>query len=244
MLTASVARYPICQSSIPVSDPFGVRSWGAGSSASFNIRVCVDSDDFLYFQVLTYNLFVSHAGVIFIQCGVLRPGRSPVAAVRRHVVGRGGPRRLPRGLSGQGVPKRPALGHLFSRRLPERPHLRGLVDLHRRVLRRTDGLRQHHGHRRQEPAPGRASEPGRRRHGGERRWWLQRRPDRLPRAGLGHAAVGWQRLPRRAAHLRPAAELGGHGRHGHAHLPGQREPRPAGEAPPSRSPATIIVHTK
>ena len=48
--------YPICQTSMPTATAEGVRTWGAGSSTSFNIRLCVDSDDYLFFQVLTYNL--------------------------------------------------------------------------------------------------------------------------------------------------------------------------------------------
>jgi hypothetical protein len=47
------SRYPICQSTIPYSEmsPTGRHMWGNGASTSFNIRVCVEADDYLFFQV-------------------------------------------------------------------------------------------------------------------------------------------------------------------------------------------------
>ena len=41
-------NYPICQQSIPPADPMGPKSWGTGSHSAFNIRICVDADDYLY----------------------------------------------------------------------------------------------------------------------------------------------------------------------------------------------------
>jgi hypothetical protein len=40
----------ICQSSIPTGSPAGQHVWGTGSTTSFNLRVCVDADDYLFFQ--------------------------------------------------------------------------------------------------------------------------------------------------------------------------------------------------
>ena len=42
--------YPICQSQIPQSDINGRHMWGNGMSSSFNVRVCVEADDYLFFQ--------------------------------------------------------------------------------------------------------------------------------------------------------------------------------------------------
>jgi hypothetical protein len=42
--------YPICQSSIPQGEMGGRHMWGNGMSSSFNIRVCVEADDYLFFQ--------------------------------------------------------------------------------------------------------------------------------------------------------------------------------------------------
>ena len=44
--------YPICQSTIPQSEmsPTARHMWGNGASTSFNIRVCVEADDYLFFQ--------------------------------------------------------------------------------------------------------------------------------------------------------------------------------------------------
>ena len=47
--------YPICQNTIPQSEmsPTGRHMWGNGMSSTFNIRVCVEADDYLFFQVGT-----------------------------------------------------------------------------------------------------------------------------------------------------------------------------------------------
>ena len=42
--------YPICETAIPPATPGGDRSWGTGSVHSFDIRICVDADDYLMFQ--------------------------------------------------------------------------------------------------------------------------------------------------------------------------------------------------
>ena len=43
--------YPLCEKTIVQATPGGVRSWGAGSHASFNLRVCIDGTDNVFFQV-------------------------------------------------------------------------------------------------------------------------------------------------------------------------------------------------
>jgi|EP01046_Picozoa_sp_COSAG06_P003293 hypothetical protein len=42
--------YPICQTSIPQGEMGGRHMWGNGMSSSFNIRVCVEANDYLFFQ--------------------------------------------------------------------------------------------------------------------------------------------------------------------------------------------------
>jgi hypothetical protein len=42
--------YPICQSSIPQGEMGGRHMWGNGVSSSFNIRLCVEDHDYLFFQ--------------------------------------------------------------------------------------------------------------------------------------------------------------------------------------------------
>ena len=40
--------YPVCETQIPQATVGAQRVWGTGSTASFNIRICVDADDYLY----------------------------------------------------------------------------------------------------------------------------------------------------------------------------------------------------
>eukprot|EP01043_Picozoa_sp_COSAG02_P020735 COSAG02_NODE_1029_length_15083_cov_8.066271_11_plen_149_part_00 len=50
---AGTMLYPICQSTIPQSEmsPTGRHMWGNGMSSSFNLRVCIQASDTLFFQV-------------------------------------------------------------------------------------------------------------------------------------------------------------------------------------------------
>ena len=49
--TDTYLLHPICETTIPQARPGGIRSWGSGNSHSVNIKVCVDADDYLFFQV-------------------------------------------------------------------------------------------------------------------------------------------------------------------------------------------------
>lgn len=42
--------YPVCETSIPQAVPGAARVWGTGATSSFNIKVCVDGTDTLFFQ--------------------------------------------------------------------------------------------------------------------------------------------------------------------------------------------------
>ena len=42
--------YPVCQTNIPQSDSTHARMWGTGQTSSFTLRICIDSDDYLFFQ--------------------------------------------------------------------------------------------------------------------------------------------------------------------------------------------------
>ena len=43
-------NFPLCQTQVPPSDATKLRVWGTGAQTSLNIRICVDADDYLYFQ--------------------------------------------------------------------------------------------------------------------------------------------------------------------------------------------------
>ena len=42
--------YPICETNIPPAVPGASRVWGTGATSSFNLKVCIDGTDTLYFQ--------------------------------------------------------------------------------------------------------------------------------------------------------------------------------------------------
>jgi hypothetical protein len=42
--------FPVCETSIPQAVPGAARVWGTGATSSFNIKVCVDGTDTLFFQ--------------------------------------------------------------------------------------------------------------------------------------------------------------------------------------------------
>lgn len=42
--------HPICETSIPQAVPGAARIWGAGATSSFNMKVCVDGTDTLFFR--------------------------------------------------------------------------------------------------------------------------------------------------------------------------------------------------
>ena len=42
--------YPICETTIPPAIPGGQRNWGTGSVHTVDIRVCIDANDYLFFQ--------------------------------------------------------------------------------------------------------------------------------------------------------------------------------------------------
>jgi hypothetical protein len=48
--TETYLLHPICETTIPQARQGGIRSWGSGNSHSVNIKVCVDADDYLFFQ--------------------------------------------------------------------------------------------------------------------------------------------------------------------------------------------------
>ena len=50
--------YPVCETSIPQAIPGAARVWGTGATSSFNIKVCVDGTDTLFFQVRSAYLFL------------------------------------------------------------------------------------------------------------------------------------------------------------------------------------------
>jgi hypothetical protein len=42
--------FPICETSIPAPVPGSPMTWGGTTTASFRVRICIDHDDFVYFQ--------------------------------------------------------------------------------------------------------------------------------------------------------------------------------------------------
>jgi hypothetical protein len=43
-------NFPLCQTEVPPADHTGLRVWGTGATTSLNIRICIDADDYLYYQ--------------------------------------------------------------------------------------------------------------------------------------------------------------------------------------------------